>query len=351
MENRFFEVINYINEATEKHLVPGVVLGIATPRGLEFTHSSGYAHFQKKLRMTQDTIFDLASITKVTSTLPAILQIMENGKLDLDDPIYYYLPPFKQNHKDMTIKHLLTHTSGFQPGIKFFLEGYSLEESITFISMITEKKPPGTEVIYSDLNFIILGHIVEQITGQSLAFFAKQNIYQTLDMTDTDFNPSKNKLDRIAATEYRNSLSDYQWGCVHDENAHHFGGVSGHAGLFSTVKDLASFSGMVLNKGKWNHKKILSQSSIDLSTDNWTKSLKLNRGLGWQLYDSPSFSGQFLCDGFGHTGYTGTSIWFSPDRLFAVILLTNRVHFGRDVDISKFRRIVHNLVTISMEGY
>ncbi len=301
-----------------------------------------------KIRMTEDTIFDLASLTKVTATLPAIMQIQEKGLLDLDDPVYHYLPQFEKNHHELTIKHLLTHTSGFQPEIKFYLLNASKQQAIDIISEIRDRKPVENEVIYSDLNYILLGRIVERIVNMPLDSYTSKNIYNPLGMQNTYFNPPDYEKNRIAATEYMDSIQDYQWGKVHDENTFHFGGVSGHAGLFSTAEDLSIYARMLLCGGIHDEKKILFDRSIELSTKSFTKNLNLNRGLGWQLYEPSSFSGQFLQDGFGHTGFTGTSIWLSKKQDLAVIFLTNRVYFGRGTSIHRLRKIVHNLIALTI---
>ncbi|MGG0720188.1 serine hydrolase domain-containing protein [Robertmurraya massiliosenegalensis] len=348
----FQKVSQFIEKMVSAEHVPGVVIGVTTAEETIYKQAFGYAHFEQKIKMTEETMFDLASLTKVTATLPSILQLLEEGELELDDPISHYLPPFKMNHQDITVKHLLTHSSGFQPEIKFFLQNISDNETIDTIAQIQEKKRPGEEVIYSDLNYILLGKIIEKIAGVSLVTYTINSLFGPIEMKDTYFNPPPFEKKRIAATEFLESLHDYRWGEVHDENTLHFGGVSGHAGLFSTLGDLSLYARMILNDGVMHKKRIISPQSIALSTDNYTNKLNLNRGLGWELYDTPSFSGQFLQDGFGHTGFTGTSIWFSKKNNYSIILLTNRVHFGRDTNISRMRRIIHNLIALEMaEAY
>ncbi|PAE23903.1 MULTISPECIES: serine hydrolase domain-containing protein [Bacillaceae] len=349
MKNTFSKVTSFIDQSVQEKQIPGAVVGVVTPNAMPYIHFSGFAHTQKGIEMKEDTIFDLASLTKVAATLPVILTLLEDGKLDLDDPVHRYIPQFEVFQKEITIKHLLTHTSGFPPEIKFYENDYTLEESIHLISQIKSRMKTGEQVIYSDLNFIVLGYMVKKLTGMSLAAFANKKIYEPLGMSDTHFNPPFNKINRIAATEFISDLQEYQWGKVHDENANHFHGVSGHAGLFSTVQDLSKFARMILNGGTIGNQKILSKQTIDLSKECQTQNLNLRRGIGWQLYDQPSFSGQYLQNGFGHTGFTGTSIWFDGEQRFAVIILTNRVHFGRETDISRFRRITHNLISLVME--
>lgn len=349
IEKNFLNVSKFLKKQVEEKCIPGAVVGVTTAEKTIYKQAFGYGYSSKNMPMKNETIFDLASLTKVIATLPSILQLLEIGKLDLDDSISIYFPQFEKNHRDITIKQLLTHTSGFQPEIKFYQKNISRDDSVSCISQIKDKRKTGEQVIYSDLNFLLLGSLVETLTGLSLAEYTKKFIYDPLEMQNTYFNPPKDKLNQIAATEFNETIKEYQWGEVHDENAFHFGGICGHAGLFSNVEDLAIFARMILNGGVHNGTCILSSQSIELSTKSYTKNLNLNRGLGWQLVDTPTFSGQYLQDGFGHTGFTGTSIWFSKERQFSIILLTNRVHFGRETDISRLRRIVHNLIALAMD--
>lgn len=348
----FQKVSRFIENIISDELVPGLVIGVTTAGKTIYEQAFGYAHFEQKIGMTEETIFDLASLTKVTATLPSVLQLLEEAELELDDPVSYYFPSFKKNHQDVTVKDLLTHCSGFQPEIKFYEENIDASDVLERIAHIQARRSRGEEVIYSDLNYILLGKIVEKIVGTSLATYTTNSIFNPIGMKDTYFNPPPYEQNRIAATEFIQSINDFRWGEVHDENTLHFGGVSGHAGLFSTARDLMLYARMILNGGLVNGRKVLSSRAISLSTNSYTKDLNLNRGLGWELYSSPSFSGQFMQDGFGHTGFTGTSIWFSKKNNYSIILLTNRVHFGRNTNISRMRRIIHNLIALEMsEAY
>lgn len=350
MEKAFQRIADVLQKAVQEHHIPGAVIAITTSDETIYKGAFGYAHEPNQIQMKEDTIFDLASLTKVTATLPAIMQLQEAGLLDIDDSISYYLTQFEENHQEVTIKHLLTHTSGFRPEIKFYRLNANKDEAIDIISKLEDMKPVETEVVYSDLNYILLGRIVEQIVGMPLEEYTTTSIYQPLGMNDTYFNPPESKKKRVAATEYIDLIQDYQWGKVHDENTFHFGGVSGHAGLFSTAKDLAKYARMLLNGGHHRKVNILTAKSIELTMKSYTRHLNLNRGLGWQLYDPSSFSGQFFQEGFGHTGFTGTSIWLSRKPDVAVIFLTNRVHFGRSTNIHRLRKIIHNLVGVAMDG-
>lgn len=344
-----YKVSAFLDKCIENKDVPGAVLGIVHNDQLIYQYASGYAHFQKEISMKVNSIFDLASLTKVCATLPAVLYLLEEGLLDLDDAIYQYLPFFHSKQSNITIKHLLTHTSGYPASIPFYKQNKSLKDAIEIISNLENIQKPGDMVVYSDLNFIVLGYLVEVVSGLQLDTFSNEKIFKPLEMNNTYFNPPASLRLEIVPTEYNNYIKDYQWGRVHDENAEHFGGVSGHAGLFSTLEDLSIYCRMILNKGKVNDKTLFQSSTIDLTRYSYTKKLNLNRGLGWHLNDCNAPSGQFLQEGFGHTGFTGTSIWFDMHKNLAIILLTNRVHFGRNKNIGRIRRIVHNLVSLNLD--
>lgn len=341
----FSRVEEFIETAIHNKELPGAVLAVANAKDVLYCKAFGMAHTEVQIPMTEQTIFDCASLTKVTATASSILLLLERGFIDLDDSISSYFPELKQIHEDVKIRHLLTHTSGFQAEIKFYKEEVAYADVIGRIAQETGRKNVEQQVIYSDVNYILLGELIEKVTGISLADYADKNIFQPLRMHNTGFNPSAQLQEKIAATEYRTYLNKHQWGEVHDENALHFGGVSGHAGLFSTAEDLAKFAQSFMK----NNDSIFHEQTKQLAKQSFTEEHEEQRGLGWQLYSSPSFSGQYLKEGFGHTGFTGTSIWISDERQLAIILLTNRVHFGRSCEIQRFRRIVHNLIALENE--
>jgi len=341
----FSRVEEFIETAIQNKELPGAVLAVANAKDILYCKAFGMAHTEPEIPMTEQTMFDCASLTKVTATASAVLLLLEQGLIDLDDSIGYYFPELKLMHEEVRVRHLLTHTSGFQAEIKFYKEEVAYVDVIERIAQETERKNVEQQVIYSDVNYILLGMLIEKVTGMSLAVYAGKNIFQPLHMHNTVFNPSAQLQGKIAATEYRTYLDKHQWGEVHDENALHFGGVSGHAGLFSTAEDLAKFA-QAFMKGTDS---IFNEQTKQLAKESFTKQHEEQRGLGWQLYSAPSFSGQYLRDGFGHTGFTGTSIWISDEKQLAIIMLTNRVHFGRSCEIQRFRRIVHNLIALENE--
>lgn len=340
----FSQVEQFIERSIENQELPGAVLGVANATDLLYCKAFGKAHLVEQINMTEQTLFDCASLTKVVVTTSSILLLLERGELDLEDSVSMYFPELKRFHEEVRIRHLLTHTSGFQAEIKFYLEQIAYEDVLSAIAEITTRKPIDEQVIYSDINYIILGQLVEQLANLPLDKFADRYIFQPLNMNNTRFNPGSVLQKQIAATEYRTYLQRHQWGEVHDENALQFGGVSGHAGLFSNVTDLVKFSQAFMS----GNPSIFSEQTKRLAKQSFTKQHVEQRGLGWQLYSQPSFSGQYLRDGFGHTGFTGTSLWVSDEQKLAIVLLTNRVHLGRACEIQRFRRIVHNLIALEI---
>lgn len=312
--------------------IPGAVCAVVRQGKVVGPRAFGLAvRTPVRIPMTPATVFDLASLTKVVATLPSILVLLEMGKLRLDDRVSLFLPEFGVNGKEsITIRHLLTHTSGLPAHVKFYEMGLDRAGIVRKICEM-EASPPGEHVVYSDLGFIILGEIVERITGKSLDEFARENIWRPLGMNDTCFLPGESSRHRLAATEYRADLKKVMWGEVHDENAYAMGGIAGHAGLFSTVTDLARYALMWLGEGEFGSVRVLSRSTVRLAIKEHVNK-EDRRGLGWVL-KSHAFSsgGDLLSDAsYGHTGFTGTSLWCDPETQTAIILLTNRVHAGRD---------------------
>jgi CubicO group peptidase (beta-lactamase class C family) len=347
---RIQQAIHFLEQAIEKREIPGAVLYVGY-QGKEIVHAAlGYAHDPFKISMTTNTTFDIASLTKVCATLPSVLKLIEMGELTLDDPVSNFIPTFQNGLQRVKIRHLLTHTSGLKPGINFFEGDYSMKDAVTEIGKLPILIEPETKVIYSDLNFILLGYLVEKISGLGLDVFAKKHVFDPLNMLDTGFNPTHLQKETIAATEFQQDQKDYIWGVVHDENTRQFGGVSGHAGLFSTASDLVKYANCFINEGVSNNSAIFSPFTVRMSVKNYTKDLNLNRGIGWQLIDSESSPAGdlFPQNGYGHTGFTGTSLWIEPTNKLVVLLLTNRVHFGRNDHIIRIRKIFHNLVMAAL---
>ena len=298
----------------------------------------GYAVFQKgfgklgwtasSARVTADrSIYDLASLTKVVGTTTAAMVLYDQGKLDLEAPVSTYLPAFSGGWKDsVTVRHLLTHRSGLPAGRDLWRVAHTPDEARAAVLSTNLECRPGQCYIYSDLGADVLGFVVEAVAGESLDVFLHDKVFEPLGMTDTFFKPADSLTYRIAPTEIAPPRGYPLRGEVHDENAYALGGVAGHAGLFSTAADLSIFAQMMLNGGTYNGVRILGDTTVSL----FTRRAAGTRALGWDTADGDGGSGKFLDSrAYGHTGYTGTSIWIDPERETFVLLLTNRVHAAR----------------------
>lgn len=342
------QIRNFLQKEVDLEYIPGAVIQVAHKGELVVEEAVGYKSvFPEKETMAIDTVFDLASLTKVVATLPAVLKLLDDGEIRLDDSVQHFLPDFSQNGKgSITIKHLLTHTSGLKAERPFHERKLKVDDMLTEIYADTSEALAGSKVIYSDLGLITLYQVVEVVTGVEFSEFLRDEFYGPLEMTETAFNPEFPK-ERYAATEYVEHLGDYKRGIVHDENCESMGGISGHAGLFSTVGDLGKFAEMIENGGVYKGKRLLSENSLELARQNFTPWDSTEyRGLGWQL-KGPQFApcGDYFSDkSYGHTGFTGTSLWFDPEVNLRVILLTNRVHFGREPHIIRLRPRLHNII-------
>jgi uncharacterized protein YbbC (DUF1343 family)/CubicO group peptidase (beta-lactamase class C family) len=274
--------------------------------------------------MTVDTIFDLASLTKCIATATSIMKLVEEGRVRLNDPVAAYLPEFAQNgKKDITIRELLTHYSGLAPDLDLQTPWNGRDAAFALAMSQTPANPPGSQFVYSDINFEVLGFVVEKVSGEPLNDFADNQIFIPLGMKHTRFLPPDEWLARIAPTQY-DEQGKMLRGVVHDPTAHSMGGVAGHAGLFSTADDLSRFA-----QGMLSGFRVLSPAIVEkMSTPQQPSNAASLRGLGWDI-DSPFSSnrGELLPVGsFGHTGFTGTSMWIDPVTDTYIILLTNAVH-------------------------
>ena len=312
--------------------------------------------------MTPDTIFDLASLTKVVATTTSVMILVEEGRLRLRDRVATYLPEFSSHGKDrITIEHLLTHVSGLRPDLP--LEEV-FEGADTAIARAADEVPeagPGERFVYSDINFFVLGEIVRRVTGQTLDQFARDRIFRPLGMRDTGFNPPASLRPRIAPTE---PCAPLAWPCggdgavmlrgrVHDPTARRLGGVAGHAGLFSTAGDLARFCRMLLGAGTLDDVRILAPLTVARMTRVSTPpQMADRRGLGWDL-DSRFSSNRgdlFSFGSYGHTGFTGTSLWLDPASDTFVVFLSSRLHPSGAGDVTALRGRVATVVASAVSG-
>jgi CubicO group peptidase (beta-lactamase class C family) len=274
-----------------------------------------------------ETIYDLASLTKVVGTTTAVMILYDAGLVSLDDPVSKYLPEFSGGYKDsVTVRLLLEHRSGLAAGRDLWRLTNSPAEARHLVLTSPLQYRPGARIVYSDLGAITLGLLVEKISGQRLDSFLEEHVFRPLGMEETFFIPPASLRSRIAPTEVTPPRGYPLRGEVHDENAYALGGIAGHAGMFSTAADLSIFAQMILNGGEYDGVRIVSDSTVR----RFTARAAGNRALGWAMADGQWGSGRFLSEhAFGHVGYTGTSLWIDPDRQMFVILLTNRVHAAR----------------------
>lgn len=314
-----------MEKAVADHNIPGGVLLVGHDGRVVYRKAFGWRSLEPvREPMTADTIFDLASLTKCVATAMSVMKLIQDGQVRLNDPVAAYLPEFAQNGKeDITVRELLTHYSGLAPDLDLSTPWRGRD---TAYKMAMEQKPahpPGTRFVYSDINFEVLGFLVEKVSGMSLDEFAERNIFRPLGMTHTRFLPPGEWKPLIAPTQYDENGQMLR-GVVHDPTARRMGGVAGHAGVFSTADDLAILAQEMLSGSR-----VLSRASIEkMTTPQQPANAASLRGLGWDI-DSPYSSnrGELLPVGsFGHTGFTGTSLWIDPVTDTYIILLTNAVH-------------------------
>jgi beta-N-acetylhexosaminidase len=356
-----------LEKAIAAKAFPGAALAIGY-RGKVAMHAFGHLSYDGKSPATAaTTMYDIASLTKVVATTTIVAKLAEGDfpvSIDLDAKVERYLPEwvatsekalanlFRENPNELswrhkvTVRHLLTHTSGLPAFKEYWRTSHSREESLARIFSEPLEYEPGTKEIYSDLGIILLAEIVERLTGKTLDVLSRDDIFSPLDMKNTMYRPPQKLWPSIAPTEFDNQLRHRLiQGEVHDENAFVLGGVSGHAGLFSTAPDLAAFCQMLLNGGAYSHHRILRRATVA----QFTKPQELSGGartLGWAVPTEGGSSGHyFSAQSFGHTGFTGTSIWIDRDRQLFVVLLTNRVHPSREnTQIQQVRPALHDAV-------
>ncbi len=359
---RLGRVASLLREGIERGLFPGAVAMVTRSGEAVFNEAVGQAAVRPVPRaMTLETVFDLASLTKPVATTTAVMLLVEDGRLRLDDPARLFVPGFEARGKEsVTVRHLLTHTSGLPAWEDLRPFTGDRPAALRHIAGLEVRWPPGTRVEYSDLGFLTLQAVVEERAGRPLDHFCAERVFEPLGMTRTRFNPPAEWRPFTAATEYRAERGEYDWGTVHDENARALGGVCGHAGLFSSAADLTVFARMLLDGGTYGGRRILSPATIRTMTTNQTPGLNEARTLGWSarsapgpgtLAGPPSSGGDLLSpSAFGHTGFTGTSLWIDPQAGLTCVLLTNRVHLGRETTggIIRFRGLFHNAVAAAV---
>lgn len=299
-----------------------------------------------------NTIFDMASVTKVIATATAVNILFERGLLTPDTPVAQILPAFAQHgkvpgyadRKNITIRHLLTHCAGFPAGGNYRGKKVSLQEITGDIARSRVMYPLGTRFLYSDFSFITLGAVVTAITGQALDQYCRDNIFTPLGMSDTGFNPPANTHNRCASTAADNNRPENQ-GYVHDPTALAMGGVAGHAGLFSTVKDVSKWCRMMLGGGMVDGIRIMRRGTVARMTAPQSPFNGEERGFGVDIASDYNVRGELTVGSYGHTGFTGTSIWLDPANDLFVVLLTNGVHAKPPAKVTAVRRRLHAAIS------
>jgi len=345
-----------VEAAIREGQLPGAVILVGRNDQILYRKAFGHRAIDPALEpMTADTIFDLASLTKVVATTTSIMKLIETGRISLEDPVARYIPKFERHGKSaITVRHLMTHMSGLRPG---FNPAWQWQGYRAAIEQIVEDVPvmaPGERIVYSDLNFVLLGEIVHRVSGMPLDQFAHEHVFNPLGMRDTMYNPPANLQSRIAPTERcRSGFQPCQGpegtmlrGMVHDPAARRMGGGAGHAGLFSTADDLAVFCRMLLSGGAFGQTRILAPATIDtMMSPSTPMDEGYIRALGWDLdltYDDGS--GKRLPLPIDHSGFTGSKLWLHPGSGLYIIFLSSRLHPDGQGDVIDLRE---NIITIA----
>ncbi len=339
-----------IEQAITEGRIPGAVLLIGHKGQVVYRKAYGKRALDPTAEpMTLDTIFDVASLTKVVATTPSLMKLFEQGRFRLNDHLTQYLPEFQGGKSDITLRNLLTHFSGMPPDLDLTPAWSGYQTGIHMAMTEKPAGPPGVHFVYSDINFILLGELVHRLSGKMLSEYSRQEIFLPLGMKETMFQPPASLERRIAPTERVNGT--LLRGVVHDETSRFMGGVAGHAGLFSTADDLARYCEMLLHQGERDGVRLFSPLTVEkFATPQSPPDQPILRGLGWDI-DSP-FSGNrgdlFPIGSYGHTGFTGTSIWMDPVSDTYVILLANSVHPFRRPAITGLRGKVATIAAAAL---
>ena len=350
--SRLHRLEELLRAAVDAESLPGAVLAAGIGQDIVYEQALGFAeHLHGVVRpVTFDTLFDLASLTKVVATLPSILLLVENGEVRLSDPVARFIPTFTGPEKEgVTLRHLLTHSSGLPAYREFYRARSGHDEIMAAVIAEPLEATPGAQVAYSDLGFILLGEIVQRVTGQTLDGYARHHLFEPLGMRHTRFCPPGELAPGIAATEDVPGRG-VKVGVVHDENAEALGGVSGHAGLFAPAGDLVRYLHMWLGLPEGGDH-LLSAAARRLAVQPHVHDTGVARGLGWVLRgDAYDHMGDLWPQtGAGHTGFTGTSLAFDPVSGLWTVLLTNCVHYGRENRLMlRLRPLIHNVVAATL---
>jgi len=336
-----------IDELIKKGLAdeafPGAAISIGDKNGELFRATYGFRQtIPQELPMEGETLFDIASLTKLFTSLVA-LKLVQDGKLSLGDTLSKFFDA-PSDKADITVKHLMTHTSGIPAHEHVYNLVEKPADAPTFILSLELLGSPGDTVVYSCLGYILLGKICEKLGGDTIDNLAKKWLFDPMGLTSTAYNPDKNYT--FAATEFDTVTNAWLCGVVHDENARFLEGISGNAGIFASIKDMAVFASMLVNKGCIGDKVLIEKDLFEHAIKNLTPHCPEGRGLGFEVKSDVLIScgNNFSVGSYGHTGFTGTSLWVDVETSLYVVLLTNRVHPTREnVKHMPFRRELHDL--------
>ena len=354
------EIDEAVERAVAQGKIPGGVFWLEH-EGEIYAKAYGHMSVEPEIVPTRlDAIYDAASLTKVIATTPAIMLLMERGRIEIEAPVHRYLEDYSVGEgTDLTIRHLMTHTSGLPPGIPLSIEKEGVSKKWegyeTALALAMAERPrtkPGTQFVYSDINFILLGEIVQRATGRPLEAFTREEIFEPLGMVDTGYLPSPELKSRIAPTNWEDG--EMLRGTVHDPVCRRAGGALGHAGLFTTAVDLARFARMIRNKGELDGIRLFQRETVELMTTTQSPDqVAALRGLGWDI--DTGYSRQrgnlFPVGGFGHTGFTGPSLWIDPHSNSFVIFMSNRTHPDGKGNVLELRGQLGTLAAEAIHGF
>ena len=350
-EEHLTRLDHVIESAIASGETPGAVVLVARKGRVVYKKAFGHRAVLPRLEpMTIDTIFDVASLTKILATAAAVMILVEDGKLSLSDPVGTYLPDFARHEKgDVTVLDLMIHYSGLRPDLDLDPPWNGYETALERAYEERLQALPGERFVYSDINYLVLAEIVRKCSGKSLHEFATERIFWPLGMHDTGFSQPSERVPRIAPTMVRDGKM--LRGDVHDPTAYRMGGITGHAGLFSTVQDTAIYTQMILNEGIYRGTRVLSPLSVRKMTTSQSPPGKHDlRGLGFDIRTAFSGAGGdlFPVDSFGHTGFTGTSLWIDRNTRTLVVLFANRLHPEGKGSVISLRKKVASVVAASI---
>lgn len=336
-----------VQEGLKEGLYLGAAYAVFTAAGEDLAFGlAGRAQEEPETPVTPDTVWDLASLTKPIATATSLLILAQEGRIHLDEEVRRLLPFEAPHLEGITLRHCLTHTSGLKPWEQLYSHNWSREEILARVAASARYCPIGNGYAYSDLGYILLGEVVGHVSGQSVAEFANERVFQPLGMKSTRYLPPKESHGRTAAT-FCPDRDRVLVGEVHDGNCHALGGVAGHAGLFGNIGDLEQYARMLLKGGEYDGVRILAPLAAIAMGRNQNPAGLNGHTLGWFTRPSGFLpAGDFLpADTFGHTGFTGTSLLLCPSLAVGILLLTNRVYQRQDAaDFLRFRRRFHNAV-------